>query len=149
MRYVVGLSVASIALATGCIAKSPPENTREQVIAFYGAVLKAWDRDGDGKLSRAEVTAMVDEFIRRAREHTAEYNITPDLETRRQELLGFYASQDTNHDNYLTLGELLKKPLADFDCADQNHDGRVSREEVFNTMGKCPSTNLDDYAPKP
>jgi Ca2+-binding EF-hand superfamily protein len=50
---------------------------------------------------------------------------------------------------FLTLDELLKRPLASFDCMDENHDGKVTKDEQFTSMDRCPSVNLDDYAPKP
>jgi Ca2+-binding EF-hand superfamily protein len=131
------------------MAKSPEANTREHMVAGMTAVLKAWDKDGDGRLSRAEVQAMVDEFFRRVAQDSSGGKMTPDLDKQRQEFLAFYASQDTNDDGYLTLDELLKGPLASFDCMDQNHDGKVSKEEVFSGMERCPSVNLNDYAPKP
>ena len=132
------------------MSKSPAENTREHVVAGMTAFLKFGDKDGDGKLSRAEVAAMVDETYRRvAAKYVSDGKMTASLEKQRQEDLGFYTSQDTNRDGYLSLDELLKGPLATFDCLDANHDGKLSREEVFSGMEQCPSDNLDDYASIP
>ena len=72
-----------------------------------------------------------------------------DLEKKRQEILGYYAAQDVNNDGYLSLDELLKFPLASFDCLDANDDGKVSSKEIFSGMEHCPSVNLEVYAPKP
>ena len=148
MRYVVALSLMCVAMGSGCMAKSPTEGSREQMISDMTAVLKSWDKDGDGKLSRAEVAAMVNEFFRRLAKDAPGGKLTADLERQRQGFLGFYASQDTDRDGYLTLAELLKGPLASFGCMDENHDGKVAQEEVFSGMQRCPSLNLDDYAPK-
>jgi hypothetical protein len=73
----------------------------------------------------------------------------PELETQRREMLGFYASQDTNADGYLTLGELLQQPLANFDCADANQDSKLSEVEVRRSFDRCPHLSLSQYAPKP
>jgi len=119
------------------------------MISGASAVFKYWDKDGDGKLSRVELEAMVDYAIRRAAGDFSRGKITPDLEKRRQELLRSYASQDTDHDGYLTLDELLKGPLASFDCMDANHDGTLSTDELPNGMDRCADVNLGDHAPKP
>ena len=147
MRYVV--AAACLALGAVGMAKPPADNTREHVVAGMAAVLRSWDKDGDNKLSRVEVAGMVDQFIRRAAKYARGGKMTADLEKQRQEFLNLYESEDSDDDGYLTLDELLKEPLATFDCMDSNHDGKVSKEEVFSGMERCPSVNLDDYAPKP
>jgi len=139
MRYVVALSVICVALGSGCVAKSPTENTREHVVAGMSLVLKTWDKDGDRKLSRAEVQGMVDASLRRVAKDASGGKMPADLEKLRHEFLGSYASQDTNHDGYLALDELLTGPLATFDCMDANHDGKTSQEEVFSGMKRCAS----------
>ena len=149
MRFVLALSVMSATLGSGCMAKSPTEDTREHMVADMTSVLKAWDKDEDGKLSRAEVAVMLDESFQMLAKDAPDGKLAADLERQRHGFLGFYASQDTNHDSYLTLDELLKGPLASFDCMDENHDGKVPQEEVFSGMERCPSVNLGDYAPKP
>jgi Ca2+-binding EF-hand superfamily protein len=112
-------------------------------------LLKSWDKDGDGKLNQSEVQTMVNEAFRRMRENVRGGPTDhPELESQRRGMLAFYASQDTNHDGYLTLDELLKGPLANFDCMDSNHDGKLSNDEIFDGMDRCPSVNLDEYGRK-
>ncbi|MEO5774254.1 MAG: hypothetical protein ABIQ32_09075 [Sphingomicrobium sp.] len=149
MRYLFALSAISVFLGSGCMAKSPTDDSREHVVAGMTLILKSWDKDGDSKLSRAEVQGMVEESFRRIAKGAPGGKMTADLDKQQQELLGFYASQDTNHDGYLTLDELLTGPLANFECEDANHDSKVSREELFSGMERCPSVNLEEYAPKP
>jgi Ca2+-binding EF-hand superfamily protein len=144
MRYVAAFSLLCIAFEGACSVKPAPQSDREHLISSASVELRYWDKDGDGKLSRAEVAAMVDYAIRRAAKDFLGGKITPDLENRRQELLRSYASQDTNHDGYLTLDELLKEPLASFDCMDANHDGKLSKDELSSG---CASVN--HYTPRP
>lgn len=92
---------------------------------------------------------MVNESFRRTAESIPAGQAHPELETQRREMLGFYASQDTNADGYLTLGELLKQPLANFDCADADQDGSLSKAEVRRSFDRCPHVSLSQYAPKP
>jgi Ca2+-binding EF-hand superfamily protein len=148
MRYALFLPVLLLGFGSSCWANQRDANTREHMISNFRLVLKSWDSDGDGKLSRAEVQTMVNESFRRMKQSVKDGQTHPELEAQRQEFLVFYASQDTNGDGYLTLEELLKGPLASFDCMDANHDGKVSQEEVFSGMERCPSVNLDDYTPK-
>ena|SRR5258708_5720780 len=148
MRYALFLPVLLLGLGSSCSAKQSDANTRERMISNFRLILKSWDKDGDGKLSRTEVQTMVNESFRRMRQSVSVGQAHPELETQRQETLSLYASQDTNHDGYLTLDELLKGPLANFDCMDSNHDGKLSKDEIFSGMDRCPSLNLDDYAPK-
>ena len=122
-------------------------NTREHLVSNMKFFMKSWDKDGDGRLSRSEVQTMVDASFRRMAQSIPAGEAHPELETQRHEMLGFYASQDTNHDGYLTMDELLKGPLATFDCMDRNHDGKVTKEEAFDGMNRCPSVNLDKFAP--
>ncbi len=54
-------------------------------------------------------------------------------------IIVYHADQDTDGDGYLTLAELLKEPLASFNCMDANGDDRLSRREVESRMVGCPS----------
>lgn len=123
-------------------------NTREHLVSNMKLVMKSWDKDGDGRLSRSEVQTMVDASFRRMAQSIPAGEAHPELEIQRQEMLRFYASQDTNHDGFLTLDELLKGPLANFDCMDVNHDGKVTKQEALGGFNRCPSVNLDKFAPK-
>ncbi|HET6941643.1 MAG TPA: hypothetical protein VFH89_05740 [Sphingomicrobium sp.] len=148
MRHVLFLSGTCLAILGGCRAASS-DQTRENLIAGYTSVLKAWDKDRDGKLSQTEVSAMLNESFRRTSEYKSQGKLTKDLERDRQMFLSYYASQDANQDGYLSLDEFLKEQLAIFDCLDDDHDERVSREDTFRGKEKCPMPNLNDYAPKP
>jgi hypothetical protein len=148
VRCALVIPALWLVLASGCMAKQSDANTRERMISNFRLVLKSWDKDGDGKLSQTEVQTMVNETFRRIAQHVPDGQAHPELETQRQETLAFYASQDTNHDGYLTLDELLKGPLANFDCMDENHDGKLAKNEIFSGMDRCSSLNLNDYALK-
>jgi hypothetical protein len=141
------LPILWFAVASCHHSNSWDSNTRERLVSNMRLVLKSWDKDGDGKLSRSEVKTMVDASFRRMAQSIPAGQAHPELEIQRQEMLGFYASQDTNRDGYLTLDELLKGPLAIFACADVNHDDKVTKEEALGGFDRCPSINLDKFAP--
>jgi len=147
MRYALALSLWII-LVGGCATKAVDANTREHLISGYAAVLKSWDKDGDRKLSYAEVGAMVGQSFERIKRQVSDGKSCPYIQTQRRELMAFYQSQDANHDGYLTLDELLKLPLENFDCMDENHDSKLSHDEIVSGMDRCPSVNLDNYALK-
>lgn len=148
VRSLLALAALSL-LGSSCVAKRTDASTRAHLISGFRLVMKSWDADRDGRLSRAEVQTMVNEAFRRMAQDARDGQAHPELEMQRQQMLGFYASQDANHDGYLSFDELLKRPLASFDCADRDHDGKVTKEEAFSSFDRCPSVNLDDYAPKP
>ena len=148
MRSMTVVLAARLALASGCMAEAQ-DSSREDLVCGYTTVLKTWDRDRDGRLNQLEVAAMVNEFFQRVAKTSPEGKMTDDLEKQRQMFLSFYASQDTDKDGYLTIEEFLKLPLASFDCLDEDHDGKISRDDAFKGINRCPSARLDDYAPKP
>jgi len=126
----------------------PTTETRAGIIAGYRMVLSANDRDGDGRVSRAEWTAMVSGVLPEQPlpdPHLADYTET------RASLLAQFDEQDLNHDGYLTLRELVREPLAFFACADRNRDGRLSEREIWRAMSRCPSheTRIDLGSPPP
>ena len=148
MRNALISLVTLLSVSSGCMAKSPDE-TRQNLVAGYTSVLNTWDKDSDGQLSQAEVAAMVNESFQRIAKTSPKGTRTDDIEKQRQMFLSFYASQDTDKDGYLSIDEFLKQPLASFDCLDEDRDGKVSRDDAFRGIGRCPALSLDDYAPKP
>ncbi|AKM09629.1 hypothetical protein [Croceicoccus naphthovorans] len=146
MNLILPFSAVWLACAAACAAKVPAENTREAAISGYIKTVEYWDQDGDNKLSRSEMANMVDEAFQRPLNDTSTVETVVDLQTQRQAILGFYTSQDTNHDGYLTLEELLAGPLATFDCMDVDGDRRLSVDETSAGMDRCPSIDLDDFA---
>jgi len=120
--------------------RMPTADTRAGIIAGYRLVLTANDHDGDGRLSRAEWTAMVSvAFPERPRETPAPENYAQ----LRASMLAFYAGQDRNGDGYLDLRELVREPLAHFACADRNRDGRATRREQWRAMSHSPAIIFD------
>ena len=82
--------------------------------ARHAAHFAAKDKDGDGKLSRAEVAEMPDQMFKHL---------------------------DQNGDGVLTKDELQKGPFGGmaarhFEHADSNHDGSISRDEVLAEVDK-------------
>lgn len=68
------------------------------------------------------------------------------LQIQRARLMRDIAGQDANSNGYLTLSELMARPLAIFDCVDKNHDGTLSDDEISNGMKRCSS--LEDRKPR-
>lgn len=90
--------------------------TRAELITGFEHVLKSHDQNGAERLSRAEVGAMVGPG---------------------DALLRDYAALDVNHDGYLTLAEILRKPLATFTCIDSNGSGSLSASEILERKDRC------------
>jgi len=112
-------------------------DTREKLISVYTATLKHWDKDGDGRLSRTEVEAMVDAGFRRIAQTVPPGEAHPELQTERLQMIDEMMAQDADKDGYLSPTELLKKPLAGFSCADADHDGKLSKSEERTSMERC------------
>ena len=128
--------VAGLVVLAGCSAESGNELSRDHVIAEYRAMFKTWDKDHDGRLSPSESRAMVDNLIAiEARQMPTATKAQ--LQAQRVRLLNDIAVEDANHDGYLTLDDLLARPLAIFDCADRDHDGNLTEKEISARMKQC------------
>jgi hypothetical protein len=96
--------------------------------------MKSWDKDGDHRLSYLEIDRMIETVL-----------IGPDpLEAVRsaqfkKTIHDFYVSQDTNHDGFVDMDELLSGALATFDCMDTDKNGRASEDEIGIGMEHCRS----------
>jgi hypothetical protein len=97
--------------------------------------MSANDLDGDGRLSRFEWAAMISHTWP---EQPPEPNLSNYRQTR-QAVLAMFDEQDGDRDGYLSLGELVREPLAQFACMDRNRDGRISHREIWRAMSRCPS----------
>ena len=147
MRYILVLTASCLLVASSCTAKQADANTRERMISNFGLILKSWDKDRDGKLRRTEVQTMVDASFREIAPQPQDWQEHAELGPQRQQILDHYASEDTNRDGYLNLDELLKAPLATFDCMDANHDAALSKDEIFGSPSRCRSLNPKDNDP--
>jgi Ca2+-binding EF-hand superfamily protein len=131
------LALLMLALTACHSHRSRRLDTREKIISTFSEVLKAWDRNGDGQLSRSEVEAMVNKSFRRMAQSIPAGEVHPELEAQRQQIADHYIAQDTNKDGYLSLSELVKEPLANFDCMDADHDGKLSKSEERSVIDRC------------
>jgi Ca2+-binding EF-hand superfamily protein len=97
------------------------------------ARFKAMDKDGDGKVSRAEFTGVPANFDRF---DTNKDGFLDKDEAARSAAAGMQAlrDMDTNGDRKLSLDE-FKGPPARFDQLDANKDGFVSFDEIANAAG--------------
>jgi Ca2+-binding EF-hand superfamily protein len=146
------ISLVALALSalTSCHSnKSRQMDTREKLIAGFTALLKSWDKDRDGRLSRSEVETMVNESFRRMARSIPAGEAHPELEPQRQQAIDHYMAQDTNRDGYLSLNELLREPLANFDCTDADHDGKLSQSEFNSSIARCAPHHVEGQPLQP
>lgn len=123
-------------MLAGCGASGGNDRSRSHVIAEYRALFTSWDKDRDGKLSPGETQAMVDNLIEAEARHMPSATKVQ-LQAQRTRLLRDIAGEDANSNGYLTLKELMARPLAIFDCIDKNHDGMLSDAEISDGMKRC------------
>ena len=110
-----------------------PVQTRDALVASYTAMFKHIDTDGDGKASRAEWAAMVD-----ASPMLQSLSLSQaQRDGLRAALMAGFDQNDSDKDGFLTLDELMAKPLVRFACLDTNHDGKVTQAEMDANMDKC------------
>jgi len=123
-------------LAAAAAAKphaAAPVQTRDALVASYTAMFKHIDTDGDGKVSRAEWVAMVD-----ASPMLQSLSLSQaQRDGLRAALMVGFDQNDSDKDGFLTLDELMAKPLVRFACLDANHDGKVTQAEAEAGMDKC------------
>lgn len=125
------LLLAGSFLLAGCSTVESGNATRTSLTSGYASILAAHDADGDERLSGAEIAAMVELGLPKG------VSAAPDVAELRDWLIGYYAAQDMDKDGYLTLAELLKGPLATFECMDVNRDQRLSKREREGSMSRC------------
>ena len=125
--------LAAAAAAKPHAATAPDTSTRVGLIASYERLMKRIDTDGDGKASRAEWSVMVD-----ASPMLQSLSISQaQRDGLRAALMAGFDQNDSDHDGFLTIDELLAKPLFRFACLDSNHDGKISPAEMAANMDRC------------
>ena len=130
------MSIALFFLAAAAHAKAhaaPDTSTRNGLIASYSAMFKRIDTDGDGKVSRAEWGVMVDASPMLQSQSLSETQ----RNGLRAALMAGFEQNDSDKDGFLTLDELMAKPLVRFACLDANHDARVTQAEAEAGVDLC------------
>ncbi len=118
-------------------APASSEERRTDLVSHYRQALEAADRDHDGRLSRIEWAAMVDmSFPEQPRPGEA----TDNYAEVRAQIADFHRRWDSDGDGWLTLDELVREPLASFDCMDTDGNQRLTDEEIQASMGRCATT---------
>jgi len=112
---------------------APITSTRSGLIASYSAMFKRVDSDGDGKVSRAEWEVMVDASPMLQSQGLSETQ----RNGLRAALMAGFEQNDSDKDGFLTLDELMAKPLVRFACLDANHDARVTQAEAEAGVDLC------------
>jgi len=130
------MSIMILFLAAAAAAKAhaaPDTSTRNGLIASYTAMVRRIDTDHDDKVSRAEWEVMVDASPMLQAQGLSEANRT----YLRTSLMAGFDQNDSDKDGFLTLDELMAKPLFRFACLDANHDAKVSQTEMAANMDRC------------
>ncbi len=102
-----------------------------------GVTIAAFDIDGDGKTTRAELTAGVERSFRaidtggRGRLGYIEYSDWAERFLGDRNALPSPFAVDRDGDNVITLAELQTAITHEFDRFDANHDGAVTRAELL------------------
>jgi Ca2+-binding EF-hand superfamily protein len=129
----MSIALFLLAAAAAKAHAAPDTSTRDGVIASYTAMFKHIDTDGDGKVSRAEWEVMVD-----ASPMLQSLSLTQSTRASlRATLMAGFDQNDSDKDGFLTLDELMAKPLLRFACLDTNHDAKVTQAEMEANMDKC------------
>lgn len=144
----ISLGLLLLALTACHTNRSIRLDTREKIISAYTGLLKHWDKDGDGRLSRPEVEAMVNDEFRRLARGLPAGEVHPELQMERQQMFDQIMARDTNKDGYLSLSELVKEPLANFSCMDADHDAKLSKAEVHSAIDRCAPPPFRGDAPR-
>ena len=114
------------------------EERRTDIVPYFRRALEATDRDHDGRLSRIEWAAEVDKtFPEQARPGEA----TDNYAEVRTQMAGFHRRWDTDGDGWVTLDEIVREPLASFDCMDSDGNQRLTQAEIWSGMGRCAVTD--------
>jgi hypothetical protein len=121
--------LAAILLIGASQATRLDEPTRPELVSSSRQFLAGIDADGDGALSLAEWTAMV-------RPRPGEVSST--LSELRAYLIAEHGRMDGDRDGKVTFDELIREPLANFDCVDADRDLRLSRMEIESGRRSCP-----------
>lgn len=100
-----------------------PPIARADLIAAYRQMLAVIDSDRDGLISRAEWSAST-ELVGKASRASP---IRVVLDASPEDMFRLW---DSDQDGLLAFEELVRPPLASFDCMDADHDGVVQPGEA-------------------
>jgi Ca2+-binding EF-hand superfamily protein len=126
--------LASVLLTASQAHAERDARSREAMATGFAKMLHNWDKDGDGKISANELVIMIGDAF-----PSKYYASEADAQSVREGALADYKDQDLDKDGFLTLSELLKEPMATFDCIDVNHDGVLQQDEIDSGVSRCGS----------
>ena len=129
------MSILLFALAAAAAKPhaAPDTSTRDGLVASYTAMFKRIDSDHDDRISRAEWETMVEASPMLRAQGLSEANRA----NLRAALMAGFGQNDSDKDGFLTLDELMAKPLFRFACLDANHDAKVTQAEMAAGMDRC------------
>ncbi len=106
---------------------------RPEIMSGYQQFFADIDADGDGKLSLSEWAPKVRE------PHAVRPRPASNHSELRAYLIGAHRRMDSDRDGKVTFDELIREPLANFDCTDSDRDLRLSQAEIESGRKRCPS----------
>ena len=109
---------------------------RSEILSDTRQFLTGIDADGDGSLSLAEWTGRVGKPDPARPRSDSETSNPSELRTY---LIEEHRRTDRDRDGQVTLDELIREPLASFDCMDGDRDLRLSEREIRSGRKICPS----------
>ena len=103
---------------------------RADLVEMFGTMIRAMDRDHDGRVSRAEWLAR----MTGTRDNDRAIPIRMAFDAPPEQV---FRNLDSNTDGLLTAEELGHGMLATFDCLDADHDGSLQPAEEAAERPSC------------
>ena len=125
------MSILLMFLATAADTPDFAVRKRADYVATLTASFHESDTNKDGMIN-------ISEAIEAAKKSFHVPVLSADDEARfRATLQSSFDKLDTNKDGQNSLDELLRLPLANFDCLDANHDGLIPQAEAEANIDRC------------
>jgi len=113
---------------------SQPDPTVRSRSAYVSTLTTSFHQADKNKDSALDVSELVDAA-------TISLKLTQlssaDQASLRKGVEANLAAMDSNGDGRLSLDEMLRVPLAHFDCLDANHDGLIPQSEAEANIDRC------------
>jgi len=128
MRVVALPVTLSLLFLSGCGSiLGLDARSRPELVESYTLIFRAWDANGDGKLSQAEQQRMIESDL----SDWPNDGIPPDKDTLRSHWQAELDDADADGDSHLSLAEFLAPILKEFDCLDRDGNQLLDDAELL------------------